>query len=382
MGQKPFMDYALLRVRSKKERKRFVELPRQFFQGRPEFVPPLAFEAMKRLDPARNPFFEHAETGLWLCIAHDSAGERAVGRISASVDQLALDWNKDQAGVFGHFLAEDEEAAKLLFAEAESFLKERGIVRMTGPIELSTNYSCGQQVSAFDAVPLMEMNQQPQGQEALLLAQGLSPIKDLVTFRRDASRAKIDRFDRIGKICQKRNKTKIRSIDPKNFAAEVENFYTIYEAAWEKNFGFVPMTRKEFRVSAKDFRKIYIPKLCLVAELDDKPVGWLLVLPDVNHGILACNGRLLPFGFIKFLLAMRKKKQVRTRLLTLGILPEARGRGLDALLIAEITRRVSKHGSPMTELGWVLEDNTPILNAAAEIGAAEAMRYRLYGKDI
>ena len=140
--------------------------------------------------------------------------------------------------------------------------------------------------------------------------------------------------------------------------------------------------RKEFMAAAKDLTTIYIPDLCLIAELDGKPVGWLLVLPDINHGIRACNGRLLPFGFIKFLLAMRKKKEVATRVITLGILPEARGRGLDALLIAEITRRVRKHGSPVTELGWVLEDNTPILNAAAEIGAKEAMRYRLYAKDL
>ncbi|MFQ5503734.1 MAG: hypothetical protein ACE5F1_02930 [Planctomycetota bacterium] len=366
------MKYRLERVQSRRERRRFVDLPRRVLGTRPSFVPPVTSEEVKRIDPSRNPFFEHAESAFWIL-----ADERGpVGRISATVDRLALDWNEDETGVFGHILAPDEAGAAKLLDAARHWLRARGLRRMLGPIELSTNYTCGLQVSGFDVAPMIEMNQHPEGLEGLILAAGPEPIKDLLAFRVNPKKAQDSRIERITRISERRYPARIRPLDPGRFSEEVRTLHDIYERAWERNFGFVPMSGAEFAAAARSFKPLYDPELTLIAEHEEKPVAFLFVLPDINPAVKACNGRLFPLGFLKIL--RHKSRTQRARLLTFGLVPEARNRGLDARLVHEITKRTAAHGYELVELSWVLEDNKSIVTIMEQIGSRESTRYRLY----
>ncbi len=366
------MGYSIELAATRRQRRTFVDVPRLVMASMPAFVPPLTADELGRIDPRRNPFFEHAESTFW--ILRD--GKRAVGRISATVDQLALDYAKDQTGVFGHFLAPDAPGAALLLDAAAEFLRAHGLAAMRGPIELSTNHTCGLQVSGFDLPPRIQMNQHPPGQEDLLLAYGLEPCKDLLAFECNRFAADQERLARGRRIATRRAKVQIRNLDLRNFANEVDRLHTVYQRSWAKNFAFAPMSHAEFAHAAKDFRRIACAELCQIAERDGEPVGFILGLPDVNVGIRACNGRLWPFGFVKLLRAVRKTD--RFRVVTLGIVPELRGKGVDSLLILEHIERGTGSGYHDCEMSWVLADNVGMVKPLVAMGARESARYRLY----
>jgi len=370
------MKYRLERVLDRRARKHFVQVPQHVFGSRPTFVPAIVSEEVKRIEPEKNPFFAHAESALW--ILHGPNGP--AGRISATVDRLLIEWTGEQLGVFGHVLAPDADGAQMLLAAAREFLAERGVERMRGPIELSTNYTCGLQVSGFDLIPLIEMNQHPESLGPILERAGLEPVKDLLAFHINPLTATSEQFERIIERSSAHYPVSIRSIDLKQWDRELDILHGIYTSAWEKNFGFVPMTRDEFFASAEGFRQIVVPDLVYIAEHDGKGVGFGLVVPDANDGARACRGRLFPFGFLKFLYAMRKTR--RGRLMAFGIAAEARQKGVDARLIWEATVRTRARNYNLVELSWVLEDNVPITRPILKIGGYEAVRYRLFEQDV
>ena len=364
--------YRIQRVEGRRALKRFVELPRAYRDRMTGFVPPLLGDAIKRLTPGKNPFFEHAESAYWLLLD----GERACGRISATKDDLALDWCKDGRGVFGHFLAPDEAGAALLVEAASAWLRERGLSHMRGPIELSTNYTCGLQISGFDLMPMIEINQHPPGFEALLLAQGLEPVQDLLAYRLHRSLVDRSRLARGRALAERRSGSTIRNLDGRRFWQDVELLHDLYVRCWATNFGFAPMSHAEFREAAKGFKPLFEPRLCQIAELDGEPVGFIFGLPDVNVGIQACNGRLFPFGWLKMLRAIRRTD--RYRVITLGVVPEVRGRAIDMHLVLDHIERNDHTGLDDAELSWVLEDNVGMVKPLINIGAKEAMRHRIF----
>ncbi len=361
-------------VNNRKGRKAFVDLPRSLMGNMPAFIPPLTAGLIHRIDPGRNPFFKHAQTGFWLAME----GKEPIGRISATRDELSLEYHEDGVGFFGHPLARDEETMHALFAVAEQFLQKKGLQKMRGPIELSTNYTCGLQVSTFDLPPMLEMNQNPPGMDRWHLSYGMKAVKDLLAFRIKEEELDLKRLQRVRAISERRSKVQIRPIDLRHFQREIELLHKVYVQAWEKNFGFSPMSKEEFEATAKDFKTILDPRLCLVAEQEGKAVGFLLALPDVNQGLRACNGRLFPLGLFRLLWAMRKVKSLRV--LTLGVIPQLRGKGLDARLILELIERGLKVGYNEAELSWVLEDNLPMVKPILDLGGHEAQRYRLFEK--
>ncbi|HHI80772.1 MAG TPA: GNAT family N-acetyltransferase [Planctomycetes bacterium] len=373
-GKRRWME--IVSVQSRKARKSFVDLPRRLMGEMPAFVPPLTFSEVKRIDPRRNPFFAHAQAGFWLAME----GGVPIGRISATRDELSLEYQQDGTGFFGHPLARDEATLHALLGVAEDFLRAKGLHQMRGPIELSTNYTCGLQVTTFDLPPMLEMNQHPPGMDAWHKSYGLEGVKDLLAFRIREEELDLQRLQRVRAISQKRSKARIRTLDLKRFPQEVQVLHKVYVQAWEKNFGFAPMSKEEFEAAAKDFKTILDPRLCLVAEQEGEAVGFLLALPDAHQGFRACNGRLFPFGIFQFLSAMRKVHSLRV--LTLGVIPKLRGKGLDARLILELIERGLQAGYNEAELSWVLEDNLPMVKPILDLGGHEAQRYRLYEKPL
>jgi len=177
-------------------------------------------------------------------------------------------------------------------------------------------------------------------------------------------------------IGQKRYHLAIRPIDMKNFAGEVKRIRQIYNQAWEQNWGAVAMTEREFEHLAKDLKLIIAPELCLFAEVDGKPAGFSLALPDFNQVFIHLNGRLFPLGLLKMLYF--KRRITRVRIITMGVLPAYRRMGIDMALIHEIYKQCIKKNWMSGEMSWILETNAAMNNALTRLGYENQKTYRLY----
>ena len=334
------------------------------------------------LDRSRNPFFEHAEAEYFLA---EREG-RVVGRIAAIANRLHNETHLDRIGFFGFFECErDQAVADALFGAAAEWLRSRAFDTMRGPASFSVNDECGLLVDGFETPPTLMMPHNPPYYAELIEHAGFSGVKNLLayqggdrTFRRYEPVPA--RLERAVEIMRQRMGITLRPLDMKDFANEVERIKVVYNAAWEKNWGFVPMTDHEIEHLADQFRQVAVPDIIPFAEKDGRVVGFGLGLPDLNVVLRTNrNGRLLPV-LPRLLWALKRETIRRARIPLLGIIPEYRGRGLDAVLYHWIWTKAAEHGMYWGEAGWILEDNPAMKAGLEKMNFTVYKTYRLYDR--
>jgi GNAT superfamily N-acetyltransferase len=362
----------------KGDRARFVDMIHPLYEGDRHFIAPLRMQQMHFLDTAKNLSLSQLE--VHAVLAH--RGGRCVGRITGHIDRAYDAYHGTKAGWFGFFESiDDVQVAHALLDEAFRWVKSRGATEIIGPMNFTTNHQCGLLVENFDRPPVIEMTYNPPYYGRLLETYGLGKAKDLFAWWIDVTKGlddpNIKRFYNIAEKVKKRSGLTIRGANMKEFEKEVSTIFTIYNQAWQRNWGFVPVNEAEFKMIAKDLRQIINPSLVLVVEdRDGKPAGFSVTLPDVN-ALMPRNGRLLPFGWWKLATGM---KSVKTgRLFTLGVVPAYRKRGVEALLCVETALRGKEVGLSGGEIGWTLEDNELINSPIRTMGGKLDRKYRLYG---
>jgi GNAT superfamily N-acetyltransferase len=366
-------------VKTRRERKRFVKVPFRLHRGRPQWVPPLIFERMQFLDPRRNPYFEHAEVELFVA---ERDGE-PVGRISAHLDHR---WDEYQGGsdaMFGFFESEeDPEVARALLERVTEWAAARGRARVLGPMDFSTNDELGILIEGFERRPMILEPWHPPFYRELIEAQGFGKAMDLLMWElRLGSLKEGDRFDPSIHAAAERaledEGIAIRHMRKREMAAEVRRFMDVYNEAWGDNWGFVPITDAEVDFQAKNLKQVIDEEWTFVAEKDGEVVGAALTLPDVNQVLAKLNGRLLPFGWARFLLGKRKIDELRV--FALGVKHAYRHSGVAAGLYlkhVETAQRPGRIGGG--EMGWILETNKPMNRAMEGMGGTVVKRYRLF----
>lgn len=369
-------------VRSRGELKRFVKLPFRLYRNEPQWVAPLLMDVKKRLDRKRNPFFEHAEAEYFLAYRE----RRPVGRISAQVDRNFNEFQGNDWGLWGWFECEDDpEAARGLLDAAAGWLRERGRDRMVGPMDFTTNDECGLLIEGHERRPIILSPWQfPYYQRMLEQDLGLEKAMDLLMWdlqvqgRERVHPAIWDVAERVetqhGIVCRKFRK--------KDLHAEVERFLEVYNSAWERNWGFVPLTAEEVRHYAKDLRPVLDENWAMVAEKKDtgEVVGAALTLPDFNQVLAKLNGRLLPFGWLTALRAKARINQVRV--FALGVKPEYQHTGVAARFYQMHFDAAASTPQTGGEMGWILETNKPMNRAMEGMGGTVVRRFRLYQRDL
>jgi len=364
------------RVRGRRELGIFLKLPWRIYADDPVWVPPLLSDQRKALDP-RHPFHAHAEVACFLAWR----GRQPVGRIAAIANHRYNEFHGDRTGFFGLFESvDDADVAAALLATAEEWLRARGLERALGPMNFSTNdelYSPGVLVDGFERPPSIMMAHTPPYYAALLERAGYGGAKDLVAYWLAGERPPERLLRGIARL-QRSEGVVVRSLDLRRFDEEVRAIQDVYHSAWERNWGFVPMTDAEFDHLAKSFRPVVEPRLCVIAEVDGRAVGFALTLPDYHQVLKRLNGRLLPFGLIKFLWYRRTIDAARV--LTLGLRPEYRRRGLDAMMIVRIWEQAVQLGYAQGECSWILEDNWDMRRGIERVGGQVYKTYRVYEK--
>ena len=370
-------------VRSRRELKRFVKVPFRLHRDRPQWVAPLIFERMQFLDRDKNPYFEHAEAEYFLA---EREGE-PVGRISAQIDQR---WDEFQGGndaMFGFFESdEDPEVAAALLDAAREWAAGRGRSRILGPMDFTTNDEIGILIEGYELEPLILENWHPPHYRELIEANGFEKAMDLLMWElRLGDLKQGERFDpSIHAAAEKALRDEgvtIRNIGMRNLAAEMRSFSEVYNEAWGENWGFVAATDAEIEFHAKLLKQVLDADWAYIAEKDGEPIGAALTLPDINQALSRLNGRLLPLGWLRFLLA--KRRIDRLRVLALGVKRDYRHTGVAAGLYLKHLETAQKPGAIQGgEMGWILETNEPMNRAMEGMGGKVVKKYRVYEKGL
>jgi len=344
----------------------------------PHWVPPLISEDKKLFNPAIYPFHKNAEVNLFLL--YDDG--KPVARVAAIINHNHNKFHNEKTGFFGFFeSANSPEAAKYILDAAAGFCKDKGMERIRGPMNFSTNDTCGLLIEGFDSPPLIMMPYNPPYYTGLMAASGLAKAKDLYAYFADYRiKEQIPRMERLAQRATSSGNVVIRNLNFKNIDRDIKVIKHIYNNAWDKNWGFVPMTDEEFDYMASDMKKVVDPDLALIAEIDGAPAGFSLALPDYNRIIKKCNGRLLPFGIFHFIFG--KSSIDAVRLLTMGVVHQYRHKGLDVVFYLESIKRTFKKGYRGGELSWILEDNVMMNRILESIGAKVYKKYRIYEKPL
>jgi GNAT superfamily N-acetyltransferase len=368
-------------VRTKKDKKAFVDLAWEVYKDDPAWVPPLKDEVHGLITPGKNPWFEHAKAELWLA----ERGGKVVGRISAQVDELVQQYRDKGIGNWGMFEVLDAEAAAALIKTAEQWLRDRGMTKALGPISLSIWDEPGLEIEGFAESPTAMMGHHKPEYQGWIEAAGYEKAKDLITYGLNIEHWEDPMIDRLIAMGERNPKIRIRMVDKSKFKEEARLILNLLNDAWSNNWGYVPLTEAEINYAGKKLKPIIFNELVRIAELDGEPVAFMLTIPDINELTKDLNGELFPFNFIKLLWRLRKPRTRRLRVPLMGVakkLHHTRLASQLAFMMIEYTRRegTTKYGATHGEFGWILEDNKGMLSIAQLPGAAINHRYRIYEK--
>jgi GNAT superfamily N-acetyltransferase len=362
-------------VESRRDLAAFIRLPWKLYEGQEHWIPPLISERRKHLSRSENPFFEHAQAEYFLAWR----GNRPVGRISAHIDRRLNEFQHNSWGLFGFFECEnDPETAAGLIDTAAEWLRGRGCDRLVGPLDFSTNHECGVLVSGHDLDPQILENWHHPYYAALLEQAGLQKAMDLLKWQILVAEPErvLPVIYELADTLEEREGIRMRNMRKRDFQGEVRRFMEVYNSAWERNWGFVPLTDNELTAYARELKPILDESYALIAEKDDEVVGAALTLPDMNKILRRLNGRLLPFGWARFLLERRKVDELRV--FALGVKREYRHTGTAAAFYAEHWRECLRRKIVRVETGWILESNEPMNRAMQALGGDIVKRYRIY----
>jgi hypothetical protein len=367
------------------DRGRFIDLIYTLYKEDPAWVPPLRGEARELIDGIKtNPWFGHGRAKFWLAMQ----GGAIVGRISAQVDSLVLEFMGKGLGHWGMFeCIDDQTVADLLLDTAENWLRAEGMTRAMGPFSISIWDEPGLLVDGFDRPPTVMMGHHLPYYARLIEAHGYAGVKDLHTYELQIDKPFPDIVQRIVAASEKSGKIKTRMVDKSKFADEAAIIMDILNDAWSENWGFVPLTPLEVKHVGVKLKPIVYNDMIRIAEIDGEPVGFLISLPDLNEFTADLGGRLFPFNWAKLLWRLRKPKVRRIRVPLMGVRKSLQGSRLASIMVfqmIEYIRRtaVENYGAKRGEIGWILEDNGPMRSIADVIEAEVTKTYRIFGREL
>jgi len=366
-------------VSGKTDLKTFIRVPWRIYKDDPHWVAPLMFERKEAFSD-HNPFFKHARWNAWVAFRD---GE-PVGRISAQIDDLHLQQYETSTGFFGLIEAiEDDEVFKALFETAENWLREQGMHGIIGPFNLNINQDLGVLVEGFDTPPYIMTGHAPPYYGAAIERCGYAPAQDLLAYGLDGGTLAIPRVMR-SLIERSGDRIKVRELNLKAKAAELESMRNIFNDAWENNWNFVPFTAEEFNGIGKELLMVAPADFIQIAEVDGEDAAFIVLLPNINEAIADLDGSLLPFGWAKLLWRLKVEFPKSGRVALMGVRQKYQntrfGPALAYVIINAVMETGKARGLERVEMSWILDHNHGVRNIIESVGGVITKRYRMYEK--
>jgi GNAT superfamily N-acetyltransferase len=366
--------------RSPREVSRFLNVSYGIYNGDPHWVAPLLLD-LKKVFTEANPLFQHAEMQLWIA----RRDGRDVGRIAGILDHNHNGAHKENSAFFGFFECEnDAKTSRQLFAAVQDWARQKGVRRLLGPMNPTTNEECGLLVDGFDSPPQLMMTYNPRYYVDLITTEGFVKAKDLLAYLINVAGIPRERLERIAaKTRQRSPQFQFTPVRRKTLAADLVKIKEVYNAAWQDNWGFIPMTDAEIDFLAARLKPLLVEGLVWIAESAGEPVGFMLAIPDYNQALKPLRGRLRTpkvLGLLPY--ALGRKVPTSCRVVTLGVKAEHRNRGVEAVMLAEGLMTGLRLGFETAEASWILEDNVMMRRLLKPFGGRVYKTYRIYERAV
>ena len=373
------------------ERLKFIQFWWVPYRGNPYWVPPLVDERQEFLDPARSVFHKHADVALFLA----QRDGQAVGTIAAHINDAHNQFHGENIGFFGFFeCVNDYAVAEALFKAASDWCKSQGVNAIRGPASFSSNDDgYGFLVDGFDDAPRIYMSYNPPYYAEFAERLGFRKVMDLYAYALDTSVYEQGglppKLVRVVEKMKKRLGITFRTVDMSRFDEEVAHVKTVYNSAWEKNWGFVPMSDAEFDHLAKGLKQILDPRVVFIAEKGDQWVGFSLSLPDVNQAVLAAypspnpNPIAAGLGMARLMWHWKVARKITwLRIFAMGVIEEYRAQGIAPMFYYETAQAAIKAGYRHGEMSWILENNMMMNRDIQALGGHVYKTYRMMDKPL
>jgi hypothetical protein len=369
-------------VTTKQDKDAFLRLPWRLYKDDPAWVPNLLLLQRDVIDEKKNPFFEYGEARLFLARREGVV----VGRISAQVNRAHNERHDERTGFFGFFECEnDQEAAHALFTAAESWLRDRGMECMRGPLNFSLNEEVGQLVEGFEHPPMVATTHALPYYDTLVAAEGYGKAVDLLSYRWNITDPPARMMEAVDKT-RTAPGLKMRHATLRHFNRDVGILLDIYNDAWQDNWGYVPVTPREARKLASDLLLVIDTRVAIIAEVDGEPAGMIVGLPNLYEAIRDFNGFVNPWTAAKLLWRLKIRGVETGRIFLFGVKRKFQRRrdlvGLPFLLLYELYRGAQKGRYKWAEESWILETNKRMNAIMPYWDAYVYKRHRVYEKPL
>lgn len=373
-------DVTIEECTSQAQRDEFVRFPLAHYLNDPVFVQPIVAERRDFIDPRANPFFENARATYFLARRQG----RVVGRIAACVDSRFNRFHGTREGFVGLFESQNDPGlAAALFQPACEWLRQQGMTRVIGPVNLAFHHDVGVLIDGFDQPHSMMNAYNHRFYAGLFEANGFEAYKDLVSYEVNAPSGMPDKVVRLANRVRASGQVKIRQVDTSDPEGELRRIKAISESMLKPGaFGLSPMSEAELEHIVKKLKPLILfrPELCLVAEVNDEPVAFCITVPDTNSAVKEAGGLLFPFGLARMLWAARKLQ--RLKVLLFGIKSGFRRRGIDALMAHETFLGAVRLGYTTAEVGWMPEDDKLLIRMVQAAGGKRIKTYRVFERPL
>jgi hypothetical protein len=360
--------------------KRFVDFAYRLYADYPNWVPPLRVDMNTMLNPRKHPYYEHSEAEFFVAVrdGHD------VGRIAALENTKYNEYHKIREGQFYLFeCVDDPEAARALFDTVFEWAKQRGLSAVVGPKGFGPFDAYGFLEEGFEHRQTMTMlNYNPPYYIEMAARAGLKKEVDFITHIIDAVGWELDqRIESVASRTKERGGLTIKGFSSKKEIREwAERIARAYNNSFVDNWEYVPLSDAEVDFIVANIMVVVRPDLIKLITQEDRIIGFLLAFPDMSGGMQKAGGRLLPFGVVHLLRAMRTKDWVVAN--GIGILPEFQKRGGNALLYSEIVRTFKAAGFQRYEMTQIAESAVKMRSDLVKIGGVPHKNHRVFKKKL
>jgi GNAT superfamily N-acetyltransferase len=364
-----------------RETKAFIDVPFWVHANHPLWVALPKLERWLFLNRRLNAFFSHGEAEYFLA----RRDGRVVGRISAQVNHAFNDYQKKNWGWFGFLeFEDDQEALDALLGAAQEWLRERGKERMVGPADFSMNEESGVLIEGFELRPMIKQPWHPPYYQQCMEQAGMSKAMDLLMWKLE-----VENRDRVLPViwelaekAQSEHGIRVRPMKRRQLRKDMDAFAEVYNAAWSKNWDFVPYSKKDLDAYAQEIQLVFDKHWCMIAEKEDtgEVVGMAMTFPDLNQVLERMKGKFLPLGWWHFL--RKGKITTRVRVGFLGVKPEHQHTGVAAKLYQLHFDAAEARPQKGGEMGWILETNTAMNRGMEAMGGQVVKRYRVYEREL